>query len=267
MRTPHYCILIAFLVAAINSRTLAEAAAVQKCDVNSLPATAEKLQNPGQEPIAYVFTEGVRVFNCSTGTPSPTSGGLVNVTEGGLTGPAGAESKWTGIGYYPDSDGNGTFALNEIDSKTGAVVGPEFFITLDYSTVQYLPAPDGKSLDWAVWDVFTVPKTLQEEFGIGWGSRVDTVGGEEPKDCSNIFVNNSVVVDYTAFYYFYPCPSSESNTNSSNTNSTSVSPSPEQAAPAPSTASIASAVTPMVFSVVLSFLASVTDNFNTHLFF
>ncbi|KAL4528747.1 hypothetical protein Ndes2437A_g03291 [Nannochloris sp. 'desiccata'] len=127
MRTLHYFILVISLAASINPRTFAAAAAVQKCDVNSLPSTAEQLQDPGQEPTAFLFAKGVRVFNCSTGTPSITSGGLVNVTDGGLMGSAGAESNWTGVGYYPDSDGNGTFALTEIDSETGAPIGTEFF--------------------------------------------------------------------------------------------------------------------------------------------
>jgi hypothetical protein len=261
MRTLYF-ILIAFVApCVITSRTLAAAAAVQECDVNSLPATVEQLQNPDQEPIAFLFAKGVRVFNCSTGSPSIVSGGLVNVTDGGLLGPAGAESKWTGVGYYPDSDGNGTFALTEIDSKTGAPVGAEFFIILDYGTpVQFVPAPDGKSLDWALWNVFTAPKALQEELGIGWGSRVDTEGGEEPIDCSNIFVNNSVVVEYTAIYYFYPCPSTV-DISDSNTNSNFNSPSPEQAVQETNAASIASAAAPLLFNVVLSVAVFAAEKF------
>ncbi|KAL4547931.1 hypothetical protein Ndes2526B_g07148 [Nannochloris sp. 'desiccata'] len=234
MRTLHYFILVISLAASINPRTFAAAAAVQKCDVNSLPSTAEQLQDPGQEPTAFLFAKGVRVFNCSTGTPSITSGGLVNVTDGGLMGSAGAESNWTG----------------------------SFFITLDYSTVQFVPAPDGKSLDWALWkNIFTVPRTLQEELGIGWGSRVDTIGGEEPNDCSNIFANNSVVVEYTAMYYFYPCPSITSS-NDSSLDSTIVSPPPEQAVQEMSAASITLAAAPMLLSVVLS-VAFVAADFKT----
>jgi hypothetical protein len=228
MRTAKFLILLVSLAAVITPRTLAavDTVSATECDPNTLPTTTEQLQNPGNEPIAYLYAEGVRVFNCSFGVPSATSGGLVNITNGGLMGTSGAKTNWTGVGYYPDSEGNGTFALTEIDSQTGAPVGKEFFLTLDYRTVQFVPAPDGKSLSWARWDIFTVPRALQRELGIGWGSRVKTVGGEEPKDCSNIFVNNSVVFNYTAFYYFYPCPSI-SNTSVSNSSS-SLAPSQEE---------------------------------------
>ncbi len=238
MRAVHYSILVLSLAVLIDGpRTIAAAAAstntttaaasiLPECSVNSLPTTIEQLQNPGQDPIAFLFAEGVRVYNCSTGTPQLNSGGLVNITNGGLTNStAPTKTNWTGIGYYPDSEGNGTFALTEINSKTGASVGKEFFLTLDYSTVEFIPAPDGVSLPWARWNVFTVPRSLQNELGIGWGSRVNTVGGAEPKDCSNTFVNNSVVVNYTAFYYFYPCPSSSGSSSISNS---SLAPSQEQ---------------------------------------
>lgn len=221
MPTIRFLIFIVSVAVAFNPLSVTAAAAVvPECNVESLPSTAEQLQNPGQEPIAFLFAKGVRVFNCSTGKPSLNSGGLVNITDGGLIGASGSTTNWTGIGYYPDSEDNGTFALNEIISTTGAPLGKDFFLTLDYSTVKFIPAPDGAALDWARWNVYTVPRTLQEELGIGWGSRIKTVGGEAPKDCSNIFFNMSVVVDYTAYYYFYQCPSSNISTNSS-TNSSS----------------------------------------------
>jgi hypothetical protein len=232
LATLRFLVLFILQTVLISPRTVI-AAEVQKCDVNSLPTTAEQLENPGQEPIAYLFAEGVRIYNCTSGTPSLTSGGLVNITNGGLLSSQNTQSTWTGVGYYPDSEGNGTFALTETNPKTGSTTGSEFFLTLDYSTVQFIPAPDGQSLDWARWDVFTVPRTLQQELNIGWASRFNTSGGAEPKDCSIVFVNNSVVVDYTAYYFFYPCPpissTNNSSSSSSSSNSTVVPPEQEEA--------------------------------------
>lgn len=181
-------------------------AQVPECPSYALPTTIEQLANPGQSPKVYLISKGIRVFNCSTGTPNPSSGGAVNVTSGGVIS-ANGSTNLTGQGFYPDANGNGTFVLAETDTATGQPLRNEgtFNLTLDYSTVLFINASDG-ALPWARWSIFTIPEEIANDLGIGWGSRVDTVGGATPTDCSAKNSDNLVIVPYTAVYNFYPCP-------------------------------------------------------------
>ena len=113
-----------------------------------------------------------------------------------------------GQGFYPDSFGNGTFIIQESNATTGKPLrgGATFNVTLDYSTILLIDAPDG-ALAWAQWSVFTAPWDIQIELGIGWGSRVDTIGGATPTNCSAANKDKVVIIPYNATYNFYPCPS------------------------------------------------------------
>jgi len=118
------------------------------------------------------------------------------------------------VGIYPGAAGNGDFV---VDQYSDAPVAPTTFnLTLDYNTVQFFPSPTG-DLDWARWDVYSTPAKYAEDLNIGWGSRVDTVGGIQPSACpleTSSTEERELTVPYTATYYFYPCPT-ESPTSSS----------------------------------------------------
>lgn len=123
-----------FLFLALASTAAAATAA--KCDNSTLPTTVATLEKPGQVPVAWLFAEGVRLYDCTSGTPSLSSGGFVNVSggpgPGGAAAQASKESVWTGTGVYPDATGNGTFIL------TDSTDGSTFNMTVNY---QVSPSP------------------------------------------------------------------------------------------------------------------------------
>lgn len=175
----------------------------QSCPNSTLPTSIEALKDPSQQPVAFLVAKGIRSYNCSTGTPSLNSGGAVIIEQAG---PWSNQTEWKGAGIYPDSNGNGTFVISVYNNTDNPKTLPlsSFNLTLDYSTVLFFPSPDG-ALSWARWSVFTVPENVQGELGMGWGARVDTVGGAEPESCDKANSEKEVIVPYTANYYFYPC--------------------------------------------------------------
>jgi hypothetical protein len=77
-----------------------------------------------------------------------------------------------------------------------------------YADAAYVPSPEG-AVDWVRWTIFTIPEEKAAELGAGWASRVDTVGGGQPKNCANANANKQVEVPFSCYYYFYPCPDDE----------------------------------------------------------